>query len=315
MKVGFTISEDRNAWLEYRKGKIGGSDICTVAGLNPYKSALELYLEFIGKKERPESTPQMELGRVLEPEVIKIVNRPGYFHSVSDGNTYVGAFDSRFIATPDGFVTRIEDSPEMDDFELVGEPNSRLWLGAGYHEVKTTTSLTAYRDGLPDYVHTQVQWGLGVTQLNWALISVMIGGSANIRNFVITRDQHVIECLQLKALQFLNDVSNLNPPGAGPDDQKLVESLVDEESDEEMDLSEKEELVKEYEELGALAAELRKEIGPIEKRRKAIKNDLILFLNGSRFGRLPNGRILNCSKIQKNEYTVPARTEYRLAIK
>ena len=43
------IDQNREKWLELRKGKISSSNIPTVAGLSPFKSRLELWAEYTGK--------------------------------------------------------------------------------------------------------------------------------------------------------------------------------------------------------------------------------------------------------------------------
>jgi len=46
---------DRQQWLEARKQGIGGSDAPTVAGINPWKSPVELYMEKTGEIEPQEA--------------------------------------------------------------------------------------------------------------------------------------------------------------------------------------------------------------------------------------------------------------------
>ncbi|BCJ86491.1 YqaJ viral recombinase family nuclease [Effusibacillus dendaii] len=48
----------RDEWLEWRRKGIGGSDVSAIAGLNKYKSAIQVYLEKIG--EWPEEDEQSE---------------------------------------------------------------------------------------------------------------------------------------------------------------------------------------------------------------------------------------------------------------
>ena len=57
-----------NEWLAYRKKGIGGSDIASILGLNPYRSALALYSEKIDEEIQPEEENiAAELGLELEP--------------------------------------------------------------------------------------------------------------------------------------------------------------------------------------------------------------------------------------------------------
>ena len=55
-KLIMTVEEmkDRAAWLRMRSGGIGGSDAAVIAGLSPWKSPYELYLEKTGEAAAPD---------------------------------------------------------------------------------------------------------------------------------------------------------------------------------------------------------------------------------------------------------------------
>ena len=73
MKV-FVKTKDlsRNEWLRYRTKGIGGSDVSIIAGINPYKSVYQLWLEKTGRMI-PEQTDSeyAHFGTLLEPIVRK----------------------------------------------------------------------------------------------------------------------------------------------------------------------------------------------------------------------------------------------------
>src|SRR3954468_20704496 len=52
-----TTDLTRDDWLQVRKGGIGSSDAATACGLNPYKSALELWME---KTQRDAGLPKVD---------------------------------------------------------------------------------------------------------------------------------------------------------------------------------------------------------------------------------------------------------------
>ena len=62
----------REVWLRYRTQGIGGSDVSIIAGINPYKSIYQLWLEKTGQIE-PEQTDSefAHFGTLLEPIVRK----------------------------------------------------------------------------------------------------------------------------------------------------------------------------------------------------------------------------------------------------
>ena len=43
-------------WLKYRTQGIGGSDVSVIAGINPFKSIYQLWIEKTGIKEPKESS-------------------------------------------------------------------------------------------------------------------------------------------------------------------------------------------------------------------------------------------------------------------
>jgi putative phage-type endonuclease len=57
---------DRADWLDVRKHGIGGSDASVIAGLNPWKSPMELYAEKIGDYPEKAQTWAMMRGTALE---------------------------------------------------------------------------------------------------------------------------------------------------------------------------------------------------------------------------------------------------------
>ena len=61
--------EDWQAYREKQKG-IGGSDVATILGLNPYKSVFTLWLEKTGQIEPPVlNNEYIEWGNILEPVI------------------------------------------------------------------------------------------------------------------------------------------------------------------------------------------------------------------------------------------------------
>ncbi len=55
--------------------KIGGSDVATILGVNPYKTAEELRLEILGRLPIPESTERTEAGEVFEAAIRELYRR------------------------------------------------------------------------------------------------------------------------------------------------------------------------------------------------------------------------------------------------
>lgn len=64
-----TTGMDKDVWLTHRTRGIGGSDAGAVCGLNPYVSAIDVYLEKTGKREPKKDNEAMRQGRDLESYV------------------------------------------------------------------------------------------------------------------------------------------------------------------------------------------------------------------------------------------------------
>lgn len=64
------LEQNSREWLEFRRARIGASDVPIILGISPYKSPYELYMEKKGKVE-PKFSHNMEYGRSLEDEIRK----------------------------------------------------------------------------------------------------------------------------------------------------------------------------------------------------------------------------------------------------
>ena len=75
-----TVNLSHADWLRYRTMGIGGSDVSVIAGINPYKSAYQLWLEKTGQTEPAESENEYtHFGTVLEPVIRKeFMERTGF---------------------------------------------------------------------------------------------------------------------------------------------------------------------------------------------------------------------------------------------
>ena len=67
-----TSNLTREEWLKYRTKGIGGSDVSIIAGINPFRSIYELWLEKTKKVEPEEGNSEYtHFGTLLEPIVRK----------------------------------------------------------------------------------------------------------------------------------------------------------------------------------------------------------------------------------------------------
>lgn len=66
-----TIGMDKKEWLKYRKNGIGGSDAGAVCGLNPYRTAIQVYQDKISDEVEEIDNEAMRQGREFEDYVAR----------------------------------------------------------------------------------------------------------------------------------------------------------------------------------------------------------------------------------------------------
>ena len=83
--------------------EIGGSEAGAVCGVDPFRSAVRVWLEKTGRAEPVEDTEAMAWGRALEPVIVAELKRRGYATRIGE-RIDTGAHFPWMRATLDGFV-------------------------------------------------------------------------------------------------------------------------------------------------------------------------------------------------------------------
>ncbi|MDN8038811.1 YqaJ viral recombinase family protein [Burkholderia vietnamiensis] len=201
LKLVKTNDLSRDDWLAVRRTGIGGSDAAAAVGLNPYMSALELWLDKTGRAEglpRPDpadTTSPTYWGLLLEP-IVAAVYTQQTGHRVRKINA----------------VLRHPSIPWMlanIDREIVGVPDVQIL------ECKTAGEFGArlWREGVPEYVQIQVQHQLAVTGKTAAHVAVLLCGQA-LEVHRIDRDDALIARLIELEQRFWRFVESDTPPPA-----------------------------------------------------------------------------------------------------
>jgi len=158
---------------------IGGTDIAAILGLNPYKSALEVYAEKVGVAPEREESEAARWGKTLQSVVAAEYRRrhPGVtLHRsrirLKPGFPYMGG-------TPD-YV--IQSSAVRDNGGL---------------EIKTAGLRQAGRwgessDAVPEEYYTQCAWYMFVLNATWWDLAVLIGGQ-DYREYHLERDNDICD--------------------------------------------------------------------------------------------------------------------------
>lgn len=201
LKLVKTHDLSRDDWLAVRRTGIGGSDAAAAVGLNPYMSALELWLEKTGRADglpRPspdDTTSPTYWGTLLEPIVSasytkQTGNRVRRINAVLRHPTIpwmLANLDREIVGVPD---------VQILECKTAGEFGSRLW-----------------REGVPEYVQLQVQHQLAVTGKQAAHVAVLLCGQA-LEVHRIERDDGLIGRLIELEARFWQFVQSDTPPPA-----------------------------------------------------------------------------------------------------
>lgn len=197
----------RPDWLEARRSGIGGSDAAAVCGLDPYRSAFELFLDktrvFVDDDRAGEAA---DWGNLLEPVIAGEVARREGLSVVEVG---------WMLAHPD----RAWMLADLDR-AIIDDPTD-----PGGLEIKSTSPFRAHawRDGIPVAVMCQVQHYLAVTGLRWFLVAVLIGGQRLVIHRVVRDDELIGSLLDIEA-RFWQSVQDRTPPA--PDGSQATSDLL-----------------------------------------------------------------------------------------
>ncbi|QJW78710.1 YqaJ viral recombinase family protein [Burkholderia glumae] len=199
LKLVKTRELSRDDWLAVRRTGVGGSDAAAAVGLNPYLSALELWLDKTGRAEglpRPDpadTTSPTYWGTLLEP-IVAAVYTQQTGNKVRKVNAVLRHATVPFMLA--NIDREVVGAPDVQILECktAGEFGSRLW-----------------RDGVPEYVQLQVQHQLAVTGKTAAHVAVLLCGQA-LEVHRIQRDDALIGRLVELEARFWSFVETDTPP-------------------------------------------------------------------------------------------------------
>lgn len=170
-----TLNINKSEWLQWRKNGLGGSDAGAVAGVNPWKSPLSVYLEKIGEIEEQEDNEKMRQGRDFEDYVA-----------------------SRFTEETGLKVRRKNAILQHPKYEFMLANIDRWIVGKNEGlEIKTTSPFNTKDwddDKIPPYYELQCHHYMAVTGADSWWIAVLILNTAFVYK-KIERDEEIINYL------------------------------------------------------------------------------------------------------------------------
>ena len=192
-KLVCTTHLSKTEWLLWRQKGIGGSDIASVCGINPWHSALACYYDKIEKVSglEAENLPA-EIGLFLEP-FCKIKFEKWFKENET--------LDISVLPMP--YILQHPENPialaNIDGYFAC--PATREWIIVEFK----TTSERNYQEweggSLPDYYYLQIQWYLYVTNCKICYLAFLIGNS-KFNVTAIERNEEIIKQIVERADYF-----------------------------------------------------------------------------------------------------------------
>jgi putative phage-type endonuclease len=193
MKPNIIICEDEAAWLEARKLGIGGSDAGAIAGVNPWKGPVQVYMEKVGLAMPTIENEKMYWGKKLEAIVadefalkngVELIHRPNEILQHPQYLFMLGSVD-RWIANSNAILEIKNRS--VSYAAMVGD------------------------DIITEYEQCQVQQYLGASGAEIAFLAVLVGGQKYIQ-IEVRRDEDVFYYLAKIEEEFWRCVQERRPP-------------------------------------------------------------------------------------------------------
>ncbi len=172
--ISDTKDMPKEEWLKHRQAGIGGSDASCIAGLNPWKSSIQLYMDKKEENPKERKSLRMKLGNRLEGLVAELFTE----------ETGLKVRNVNGILKNNNYPFALANI----DRAIVGEK--------AFLECKTTNSyaLKEWQEGVPAHYEIQCLHYMAITGATHCYIAALIGNSDFIWH-KIERDQETIDYL------------------------------------------------------------------------------------------------------------------------
>ncbi len=265
-----TAGMSREEWLRWRTKGIGGSDVSVIAGVNPFRSIFQLWLEKTGQIE-PEETENenTHFGNVLEPVVKREFSK----------RTGLKVRAKRALL-------QSEEYPFMlADLDGVIYENGKMNL----FEAKTASAYKQeiWEKGIPEEYVLQVQHYMAVTGAEKTYLAALVGGNRFYWKVVRRDEQKIAEIIALeKAFWEENVLAGKEPvpDGSGATTDFLNEKYASSNGNTILLPEEALSLCRRYEELSG-------QLNELQDKKDAISNQLKNFLKNNESGVIGEYRV------------------------
>ncbi len=191
-----TRGMEREEWLSHRRFGIGGSDAAAIAGLNPWRSPVQVYMEKTGQVPAEEVTSEAAYwGTRLEDLVAREFTRRACIRAQRCNAILQHPEHPFMIANIDRRIVGSDEGPGVLECKTASAYAREDWA----------------EDKVPPYHLIQVQHYLAVTGYSYGYIAVLLGGR-EFRHARIDRDEELIAHLIEIEEEFWQRVESHNPP-------------------------------------------------------------------------------------------------------
>lgn len=192
-----TKSMSHEDFVRERRRGIGGSDVSAICGLNPWKSALTVFLEKKGEVPEEEDNDRMMFGRLLEPVIAAVfAERTGL--KVQKRNAILCHPKNTWaLANIDRLIIDQENGDGVLEIKTTSEYNKESWED----------------EHIPDMHLVQLQWYLYITGLAYGWFCTLAGGQ-KLYHTRIERDDSILEHLVRICGEFWDNLQKGIPPAA-----------------------------------------------------------------------------------------------------
>jgi len=207
----------KQEWLTWRQKGVGGSDIASICGINPWHSALACYYD------KTEKVPELEaenlpaeLGLFLEP--------------------FIAIKFEKWLKENEGIDVTPWKTPH-----ILQHPTNKIALanldGHFFHPLRNEEVIVEYKttsernytnwidENIPDYYYLQIMWYLYVTNTKICYLATLVGNNKFVVN-VIERNNEVIEQIVIKVDEFWKNFVEKKVPPA-PDGTASSKEILD----------------------------------------------------------------------------------------
>lgn len=156
--------KDRAEWLKHREAGIGSSEVATIVGLNPWETPYQLWRRKLGIDPAKDETFAMKAGHYLEDAVAQ------FWHDSTGQDIIKSSAGDWLIVNDKRPYMRV--SPDRT-YWLAGMPRNNA--NKGILECKTT-QMSIDPDDIPKHWFCQVQYQLGVAELEQGSLAWLCSG-------------------------------------------------------------------------------------------------------------------------------------------